>query len=303
MNLSNPWPVRPRGASGSGRVSHVAALLLDALFPRKCLYCGRFFQLNHNAHPRALKQIAPETPVFNSPAVDNAFDEKRYLNAVADIAEHRLMQVHRCPSCRTGIQPIASPICTVCGNMFRSRSGHDHLCGDCIRRPKPYRRARAAAVYAPGLVELVHCLKYGGRTKLAVPLGELLLCAFGRYWPCAGIDLIQPVPLHLTRLRQRGFNQAHLLIQAWKKVPKLDIVTDLLVRVRRTVSQTGLGRAERRRNIRRAFRVKKPHRVRGKRILLIDDILTTGATVEECARELLRSGAGQVDVLTLARVV
>jgi ComF family protein len=112
-------------------------------------------------------------------------------------------------------------------------------------------------------------------------------------------DLMAPVPLHPSRLRQRGFNQALLLAQAF---PGVQLERELLTRVRPTPSQTGLNPKERRENVKRAFAVPRPETLKGKKVLLIDDVLTTGATVKECARVLCQTGALQVDVLTVARV-
>ncbi len=135
--------------------------------------------------------------------------------------------------------------------------------------------------------------------------------AYGRWLARAGAellaecDVIAPVPLHWTRLVWRRYNQAALLALAVAREAGRPAIPDLLLRVRRTVTQGDLGRSARRRNVQRAFRL-TPHReqqVAGQRILLVDDVLTTGATVEECARVLLRAGAASVAVLTLARVV
>jgi ComF family protein len=124
-----------------------------------------------------------------------------------------------------------------------------------------------------------------------------------RFWDADTVDLLVPVPLHVTRLRERGFNQAFLLITKWAKHEGLCFDGMSLCRRRRTDPQTGLSRQERGRNIRKAFAVRKPETIQGKRILLVDDVYTTGATVNACARILLEVGAATVDVLTLARAV
>lgn len=188
--------------------------------------------------------------------------------------------------------------------MFSGRVGPDHRCGDCIRRPKYYCRARSAVLYTDGFRQLVHQFKYRGRLQLAGPMGDILLAAFLRFWDSGDIDLILPVPLHPKRFRQRGFNQAYRLVSDWKHQGNgLVATTRLLVKLRATVPQTGLGKARRRRNIRNAFGVRKPEAIRSQRVLLIDDVYTTGATADECARVLLQYGAARVDVLTLARAV
>ena len=135
-------------------------------------------------------------------------------------------------------------------------------------------------------------------------MGDILLAAFLRFWDSGDIDLILPVPLHPKRFRQRGFNQAYRLLSNWKhEYSALAATTGLLVKLRATAPQTGLGKVQRRRNIRNAFGVRQPEAIRSRRVLLIDDVYTTGATADECARVLLKCGAARVDVLTLARAV
>jgi ComF family protein len=164
--------------------------------------------------------------------------------------------------------------------------------------------SRAAGFHDGPLKAAIHSLKYRGKLQLARPLGSLLRAARQRHWPDAVWELILAVPLHGRRLRQRGFNQADLLISrgGGEKETVFSHRRGVLLRSRATAPQAGLDRAARRENIRGAFRVADPAAVNGRRILLVDDVLTTGATAEECARVLLRAGAAQVDLLTLSRV-
>ena len=194
---------------------------------------------------------------------------------------------------------------------MKSRQGADHRCGDCIRAPKIYRIARAPLIYEQILTRVIHCFKYKGKLQLARPLAELLLTAFRLFWEPDSIDMVLPVPLHAKRFRMRGFNQAYLLVCNWSFLAaqsadppvQLQIDRNLLVRASATAPQSALGRAERAVNIKYAFDLKNPEKVKDKRILLIDDVYTTGATVNECTRLLLNCGARHVDVLTLARAV
>ena len=119
--------------------------------------------------------------------------------------------------------------------------------------------------------------------------------------PAGDIDLVAPVPLHRKRLRQRGFNQAYLLVRRWQLPEGTAVVRDLLTRTRDTAPQTGMDRRQRRGNIKNAFCMTRPGQGTGKRVLLVDDVLTTGATAEACAEALIRDGAQRVDVLTPAR--
>lgn len=177
------------------------------------------------------------------------------------------------------------------------------LCGACLRDPPPFERARAAMAYDELSRRMILGLKYADRADMAP--------AFAAWLGRAGADLIAdadwiaPVPLHWTRLFSRRFNQSALLARLVARAHERAFAPDLMARRRRTPSQAGLGGAARRRNVRGAFSVRpawKP-RIKAKRILLIDDVLTTGETVSASARALKRSGAGAVDVLTLARVV
>ncbi|MEW6673990.1 MAG: ComF family protein [Thermodesulfobacteriota bacterium] len=195
--------------------------------------------------------------------------------------------------------------------MFQSRAGDDHYCSDCLDAPKRFRKARAFGVYDQVLMEAVHRLKYKGKVQLARPLGRLLLAAFMTYWGDDPPNLVGPVPLHDKKLRERGFNQAFLLIRDWPRMagalslqwPDVAIEREVLVRTRWTDSQTGLGRKTRLQNIKNAFGVRDASRIYQKKILLVDDVYTTGATADECAGTLLKAGAEWVDVLTLARTL
>jgi ComF family protein len=143
--------------------------------------------------------------------------------------------------------------------------------------------------------------KYNPDVGLARPLAALVAerCPL----PLAAYDVIMPVPLHVKRLRWRGFNQAQLLAHALARTGRVAIDALSLQRVRPTLPQVRLNEAERRRNVARAFGVARPERVRSRHILLIDDVYTTGATVEECSQALFKAGAAGVDVLVLARAV
>jgi ComF family protein len=153
---------------------------------------------------------------------------------------------------------------------------------------------------------LIHRFKYEGKIQLVKPLSNLLLSAFIRFWENNRFDAIVPVPLHAKRFRMRGFNQAYLLVKDWQRMAPIDVpvpsvVKDVLLRNRLTAPQTGLGRKERTANMKHAFSVAHKSSIIDKKVLLVDDVYTTGATVEACAEVMMRAGVRQVDVLTLAR--
>ncbi len=263
--------------------------LADALLPVRCAACRSF--------------IRPE------PTGPNAAGLCEQGGAFS--AATRILSTVVCPTCLNGFTPVETPVCTSCGLPFKSREGEDHFCGDCLTAPRHFRRARAAAVYTPLMMALVQAFKYRAKLQLARPLGLLLASAHRRFWPEADIDLVLPVPLHGRRFRRRGFNQALLLINEWAALeswptapPAAGVrVRDAVVRIRPTPPQTGLGRRDRLRNIKKAFRVERRQVIAERRVLLVDDVYTTGATVDECAKTLLAAGAARVDVLTLARAV
>jgi len=194
--------------------------------------------------------------------------------------------------------------------MFASRTGEDHLCGTCMQHPFQFRRARSAGVYGGALLALIHQLKYRACFALCQPLGALLQQTFACHWQPQEIDLVLPVPLHRRRLRQRGFNQAQMLTRAWRHAKSAAPIgcqmvnpREVMIRARPTLPQTGLGKMARRRNMRGAFQVIDPDRVKERRILLVDDVYTTGATADEAARTLKRHGAVSVDLITVARTM
>lgn len=208
-----------------------------------------------------------------------------------------------CLPCWERIDFLAPPLCAACGLPFELDPGADALCGGCAARQPPFRRARAVFRYDDFGKGLILRFKHADRTEMAPALARWMARAGAELLDEA--DLIVPVPLHWTRLFGRRYNQAALLALALGRLTGLPVVPDLLLRRRRTPSQGGLGREARRRNIRGAFAT-APHRgnaLAGARVVLIDDVLTTGATTGACARALLAGGAEAVDVLTVARVV
>ncbi len=208
-----------------------------------------------------------------------------------------------CGVCWPEMHFISRPSCAACGIPFETDPGPGALCGACTADRPPYDRARAVFVYDDASRQLVFNLKYRDGTDIAPALGGWLARAGAEQ--LAAADLVVPVPLHWTRLFMRRFNQSALLAQALSQRGEVAFVPDLLIRTRATPSQTGLGFLGRNRNVRGAFRVKAKRRdiLKGRRVLLIDDVFTTGSTVNACVRALLKSGAAAVDVLTLARVV
>ena len=205
-----------------------------------------------------------------------------------------------CGRCWSSITFFGPPWCAACGLPFPHPMGDGAVCADCARGRASWDRARAVMRYDKYSRRLVLALKYD-RTDLANALGRWMRQAGGEV--LAGADLVVPVPLHWTRLLSRRYNQAGLLAHAICAAGGPPVAPDWLIRRRRTPSQGRLGPLARARNVRGAFVLRAGCDVRGKRVVIVDDVLTTGATVEECARVLRRGGAVFVAVLTLARAL
>jgi len=168
---------------------------------------------------------------------------------------------------------------------------------------RPYAVARAVGLYEETLLKAIHLFKYRGRIGIGKVLGNLMADFAGEIWDMNAFSVIIPVPLHRKRLRERGFNQAVILARQIAKRFSLRIDFLTLRRSVFTEPQVGLGREERSGNVRDAFAIRNPEHIAGQRILLVDDVYTTGSTLTECARALLTAGADSVAVLTLAKAV
>lgn len=199
-----------------------------------------------------------------------------------------------CPECVSRLPRLSGPVCHRCGVPIR----HEDLCVSCREAPPRLEGIRSVAPFRGPVRAAIHYLKYRHARELAEPLGELM----ARYWQLHPwpAEVVVPVPLHPSRQQRRGYNQAALLAWALSRRIGLPMDEDALCRVRDTASQMRLQAADRHRNVEDAFRC-PTHRMRGRRVLLVDDVCTTGATLEACADALREGGARQVWGLTLAR--
>ena len=211
---------------------------------------------------------------------------------------------HICATCCTDFDAIAGPVCPRCGTPFDSpealRASPDHLCSPCRRRQPLFDQALSVGYFEGPLREAIHQFKYRPCRSLGRPLG---LWMADRVRALSTIDMIMPVPLHVKRLRQRGFNQA-LLLAHWMSVRHgIKLVYDNLARVKPTRPQVELTGEERINNVAGAFALRSPEKIESKHILLVDDVFTTGATMNACAAVLKNDGASQVTACTLARAL
>lgn len=210
--------------------------------------------------------------------------------------------IHICCDCLSSTRSLESPLCTVCGVPFRTEGGIDHQCGDCRLKPPAFDAARAAVLYEGAVRELVHRLKYDGRLQARRPLGLLMAQRLSGFVTDSAPDIILPVPLHRKRLRQRGFNQAILLGEIVSREWMVPLGRRVMERIRWTEPQITLAAGERAANVRGAFAVARPEQVRGRKVLLVDDVMTTGSTLSECGRMLDKAGAAAVFAAVVARV-
>jgi ComF family protein len=197
-----------------------------------------------------------------------------------------------CAKCWSTISRYEGPSCAICG--LPTVSEYTGLCAECVAKTPPFSKITCYGIYEGALKESIHLLKFNGIKRLAKPLGALLPELVKDEF-----DAVVPVPLHIKRLREREFNQSALLGHYLSKACNKPLLHDTLIKNHETSLQTAVSGKERRRNLRVAFSVKK--NISGMRLLLVDDVITTGATVRECASTLSRAGAEEIKVVALAR--
>jgi ComF family protein len=281
---------------------YVVSALIKSVFPLKCYSCDRFFYREDKA------SFKPETDVTSLMIGMKNEPEPTF---------GKVLHPYLCDRCHQGISATEKPLCLRCGTRFRSHNTEDHVCGKCYTNPGRITMARSVYEYEPPLSGFIPALKYKRKTALAKPLGLLLFLKFIQMYDLQGNApgyfteplVIIPVPLHGKKIRQRGFNQAELLINNWKKLTKnvpydfsFIVARNVLFRHVYTKPQVGSSLHQRKKNLKNAFGIRCREVIKDKTVLLIDDVYTTGATVEECASVLLKNGAGRVDALTVLRV-
>ncbi len=239
-------------------------------------------------------------------------DLKKYINKLLDFLYPQscmhCQEAHSgenifCVGCSTQIIRLNGPCCFICSTPFVSfaSTSHSpsHRCDACRKAPPPFSKAITPLLYEGPLATAIRQFKYQKKNHLAVPLARLIAHDLAHL----SIDYVMPIPLSPSRLRSREFNQSLLLAQQIGRVCAVPYLIDAMIRIRETPPQVGLSRKERDQNIKGAFHVTTPNAIKARRILLIDDVYTTGATVKEGARMLMQAGAQDVVVATVARMV
>ena len=245
--------------------------------------------------------IAPPFLAFKERVLDILYPPQ-CLRCLALVAETNTL----CSICWREISFIEGAGCDVCGLPFEFDLGPNALCGACSQQRPIFNRARAVLIYNAASRDLILSFKHGDKTHAATAYGKWLFRMSKNFLKNQEkIDLILPVPLHWSRLFHRRYNQAALLALELGKLAQIPVETTLLRRHKKTASQGHKTTRQRHQNLIGAFSVlpKTRHQIKNKRLLLVDDVFTTGATASTCAQVLLSAGADQVDVLTLARVV
>jgi len=206
-----------------------------------------------------------------------------------------------CGDCKAKIRLNLPPFCAKCGRSLINSVTALELCNDCKSSNYHFRKVWAVGHYEGILKECIHLFKFNGKLSLAPLFNELFLNFASSYMKIALFDAIVPVPLHSSKIRERTFNQAELLAKNFGRKTKIPINTSCLIRIKNTSPQTELSKNKRFLNIKGAFGTKRSPLLKDKNILLVDDVFTTGSTLDECAKILLGDGAKSVECLVLAR--
>ncbi len=206
-----------------------------------------------------------------------------------------------CWDCLANVDKVQPPFCSVCGDPVDGMIGHEYICSWCSERRPYFDVARSAVRYCGGMKKIMHAFKYENASYLSKDLASLLVACVDTHYSNACFDAVVFVPLHASKERNRTYNQSYLLAKDLASKMGLPVVSTCLKRVRETKTQTGMSARQRMWNVRDAFDVKWSEWVEGRRFLMVDDVMTTGATVDECAKVLKQAGAAGVSVITVAR--
>lgn len=208
---------------------------------------------------------------------------------------------HVCWDCRAALRPIAPPHCALCGNPVEGRVDHAYVCYHCTQMQPVFDRARSALHFEGVAAQVIHRFKYNQALWLEDDLVDLLEACTAVHYADRAFDAVVPVPLYHARQRARGYNQAAVLAAGLARRLRRPLWTRVVSRRRPTETQTHLTARDRLTNVKGAFQVRRSTRIPGRHLLLVDDVMTTGATTSACAQALKEAGAASVCVVTLAR--
>ena len=208
---------------------------------------------------------------------------------------------YTCWSCCSDLSVITDPFCRVCGDPVDGMVEHSFECSWCIDRTPFFDLARSAVRFRGSVRKLIYDYKYSCCTHLTGDLVDMICAAVRAHYKSEHFDAVVPVPLHYSKARKRSYNQSALLARDTGKKLGIRYVSNSIQRVRPDLSQTTYNARQRKINVRGAFHFSMPQWIRGRNILVVDDVMTTGATVNEVSRELKRAGAARVCVVTAAR--
>jgi ComF family protein len=208
---------------------------------------------------------------------------------------------HICWDCLAEMKVIGEPFCTICGDPIHGKVEHKYACAWCLDHRPHFDLARSVVRYRGVAQVVVQALKYAKMTCLTQDLVSLLSAGMRSYYLTERIDAVTFVPLHARRERERSYNQAKLLAKGLAEAFELPLLPKSLRRIKPTPTQTDLSASERRKNVNGAFTSEDGRWLKGRNLLLVDDVMTTGATVDECAKVLKKAGAARVCVITVAR--
>jgi len=206
-----------------------------------------------------------------------------------------------CWDCLSRIEVITPPFCRRCGDPADGHVEHEYLCSWCRQREMPFESARSAVRYRGPVRAAIRAFKYEHDSSLRLDLVSLAVACVRTQYAGVWFDAVAFVPLHARRERERTYNQSHLLARGVAAALGKPLLTRCLRRVRATATQTAMKAEDRRKNVKNAFAAVNPGWIEGRSLLLVDDVMTTGATVSECASVLMRAGAAGVRVVTVAR--
>jgi ComF family protein len=253
--------------------------MINLIYPDICIVCQNFFE--------------PQKRVVESENFNPEFED--------------IFSNHFCSRCIKKYKAFSGAVCSRCGRLLNIPDSEDALCEGCLTKKSGLDKIRSCFLFRDSVVDIVHMFKYNDRVYLIKKTAYFILKAFLDLYIQNPPDFIFPVPMHSSGLRKRGYNQTYLMVLETAELAQNyglffpEVKNNILLKINKTESQTELDHNSRKKNLENVFKVKHPLLVKNRKILIIDDVMTTGTTLEKCAEELLKNGADSVDAITFAR--